>query len=116
MACIGVVNALLKLLIAYLILIGEDRLVLYSFLTIVVQLIWVALYVFYSLRLNKCLSFRPVLDKVLLRKLIGFSGWNLFGSLAHAGEGAGLNLLLGMFFSQKQSLQAKKTFFLLKIL
>lgn len=99
LACIGVVNALLKLLIAYLILIGEDRLVLYSFLTIVVQLIWVALYVFYSLRLNKRLSFSPVFDKVLLKKLIGFSGWNLFGSLAHAGEGAGLNLLLGMFFS-----------------
>ena len=99
LAFIGVVNAILKLIIAYLILIGEDRLVWYSSLIIIVQFIIAILYIFYSLRLNNRLSFKPIFDKILLKNLIRFSGWNLFGSLAHVGEGAGLNLLLGMFFS-----------------
>lgn len=99
MAVMSVVNAILKLLIAYVIIVGEDRLVLYSILTVAVQLLFVFLYVYYSLRLNERLSFRPCFDKCLISKMMSFSGWNLFGSLSHAAEGAGINLLLGMFFS-----------------
>lgn len=99
MAGISVIDAILKLAIAYMIIVGEDKLILYSSLTIVVQLISVLLYLRYSLRLNKSLVFRPAFDKDLQKRLMSFSGWNLFGSLSHAGEGAGVNLLLGMFFS-----------------
>lgn len=99
MAVMSVVNATLKLLIAYMIIMGEDRLILYAVLIVIVQLMFAFLYVFYSFRLNERLSFKPCFDKDLLKKLMDFSGWNLFGSLSHAAEGTGVNLLLGMFFS-----------------
>ena len=97
-AIVSIVNVLLKLLIAYLAVIGNDRLVLYAILTVVVQLSLTLSYVFYANKLNKALSFRPLFDTLLIQQLAGFSGWNLFGSLAHAAKGQGLNIVLNMFF------------------
>ena len=62
MAVMSVVNATLKLLIAYMIIMGEDRLILYAVLIVIVQLMFAFLYVFYSFRLNERLSFKPCFD------------------------------------------------------
>ncbi len=97
-AVVSVVNVLLKLLIAYVAAIGGDRLILYALLSIVVQLSLTLSYKYYARKLNDRLLSRPLFDKSLIKNLTSFSGWNLFGSLAHAAKGQGLNIVLNLFF------------------
>jgi len=40
----------------------------------------------------------PKLDWMRIKDVMSFSGWNLFGSLAHSAKGQGLNIVLNMFF------------------
>ena len=97
-AVVSIVNVFLKLGIAYLAIIGSDRLILYAALTVLVQLILTLSYSHYSLQQNDKISIKPCFDKAMIMDMMGFSGWNLFGSLAHTAKGHGLNIVLNMFF------------------
>ena len=97
-AAISILNVLLKLVIAYIVVIGTDRLITYSILTIIVQIVITMSYVYYSFKLNPALTFKPKFERKLMVNLLSFSGWNLFGSLAHAAKGQGLNVVLNLFF------------------
>ena len=98
-AVVSVLDAVLKLVIVYLIrTIPADQLVVYGILTTCVALINIFLYYFYCKSKFKEIRFHRGVDKVLFKKMLGFSGWNLFGSFSGVMEGQGINLVLNFFY------------------
>lgn len=99
-AYISVIEVILKLLIVYLLQIGEfDKLKLYAVLMFVVQLCIRLVYGFYCGRyFKKEVKFRFLLDKKLFQDMLSFAGWNLWGSCASIAFTHGINILLNMFF------------------
>lgn len=98
-AYMGILEAVLKLVIVYLLLIfSMDKLMLYSVLTFSVILLvtlWFSLFchkVFTRIRIEK------VRNKQLYKKLISFSGWAMFGSVANLGLQQGLNVIINIFY------------------
>ena len=98
-AKISIVDAFLKLLIAYIISIYHaDRLILYSGLYLGVNLCNIIIYVVYC-RINfNEVKYRKITDKGTPKEIMGFASWSIIGNLAHIGYTQGLNILLNIFF------------------
>ena len=93
-AIVSVLDAVLKLGIAFIILNGEgDRLVLYGYL------INVLLYFFYCKRVFPEISIRLLYDKSRFSKVFSFVGWTLLGQAATVGCNQGNAILVNMFHS-----------------
>lgn len=98
-AYISIVEACLKLLIVFLLDVGNiDKLVLYGFLLLLVQCGIFLTYMGYCLRHFKESRFRFVYEKKLFSEVFSFAGWNLWGYLASILYTQGLNILLNVFF------------------
>lgn len=98
-AAISVIEVTLKLLVVYLITIGNlDKLVLYAILIACVQLFIQLLYKLYCNRHFVESSIIGGFDKRLAKEMSQFMGWNIWGNLAGTLFSTGLNLLLNMFF------------------
>ena len=98
-AYISIVEVVLKLLIVYLLQIGtHDKLIMYAFLMALVSIIINSFYYIYCKKSFVVSKFRIVKDKNLFMQVLGFSMWNINGSLAMVGATQGLNILLNMFF------------------
>ena len=98
-AAISIIEAVLKLLIVYLLLIGHfDKLILYAVLILCTQLFVRALYTGYCRRKIPESRLMRIFDKPLIKEMSGFAGWNLMGNFAAVMYDTGLNLLLNMFF------------------
>lgn len=98
-AYISIIEAISKLLIAYLLLIGKtDRLILYAFLMLCIQIGIRILYGIYCKRHFPETRFQFVKDKKLIKEILGFTGWNLWGSCAGIAFTQGINILLNIFF------------------
>lgn len=98
-AWMGVIDAVIKLLICYIIMwYDRDRLILYVSLLAGVQILMTTFYAIYS-RLNfKEVRYRFKLDKILLKEMASYSGWNLFGNTAWVLNTQGINMLINIFF------------------
>ena len=98
-AYMEILNVTLKLLIVYLLTIGDfDKLKLYAVLTFAVSLIIMIIYRIYCLRHFKESRFHWVWDKTYLTPLLSFSGWDLYGNLAWTARQQGANFILNAFF------------------
>lgn len=98
-AYISIVEVCLKLLIVFLLGIGNvDKLVLYGFLLLLVQCGIFLTYMGYCLKNFRESRFRFVFEKRLFCEVFSFAGWNLWGYLASVLYMQGLNLLLNVFF------------------
>ena len=99
-AMITIIEAGLKLFIAYAILLIDngDRLIVYAVLILFVQIINRFCYTIYSHRHFKESRFKFVFDLGFFRQIGGFAFWALFGNMAYVLVNHGLNLLLGTFF------------------
>jgi len=98
-AYVGIIEVVLKLLIVFLLLFfGWDKLKLYAVLTCGVTLIVLILYKLYCNKVFTTCRYNFFWDKSLYKKLMSFSGWSLFGSVANVGAQQGLNILLNIFF------------------
>lgn len=98
-AIISVVDALLKLGIAILLpFLGGDKLILYGLLLSLINVINFLLYYFYCKKSFPEIRFRRYFDRELFKSMLGFSGWNLFGSFSGVMQGQGINLVLNFFF------------------
>lgn len=97
-AYISILEVILKLLIVFLLSIGGfDKLILYS---ILMFLVTVAVCYAYKIVCNRNFNisrYSFFWDKTLYKKLMSFSGWNLFGSAANVGAQQGLNIILNIF-------------------
>lgn len=99
-AYVGIVEAVGKLGIVYLLSIGSiDKLVLYAILLFIVQFGIFGFYVLYSRRNFEESEFRLTFDKTLFGQIFSFSGWSLFANGAIALSNQGILLLLNLFFT-----------------
>lgn len=80
-------------------LIPFDRLITYAALYLIVRLIITMIYRIYCIRKFPECHFKYYHDPVMFREILSYSGWNLFGAGAGAAKGAGVNILLNIFFS-----------------
>lgn len=98
-AYISIIEALLKLLIVFLLSLAViDRLVFYAILAALVQIIVCACYKGYANRHFPESRYHRCHDGALFREMLSFAGWNLWGNTAAVFNGQGLNLLLNFFF------------------
>lgn len=98
-AYVGLYEALSKLIIVYLLQIAPfDHLIIYALLlmlnTVGIQLFY---RIYTSRKYNEC-RFNLVTDKTIYKKLLGYSGWDLFGGVAVICQSQGINILLNLFF------------------
>lgn len=98
-AYITLVEASLKLVIIYLLIISPiDKLVTYGLLLVVVSLIVRLIYgVYCKHRYQEC-RYHIVLDKTILKNMFKFAGWNLFGSASYLFNTNGVDIISNIFF------------------
>lgn len=98
-AYVSIVEVILKFVIAYsLIFYSADKLKLYAVLMLLVTIISSFIYIVVCKRKYAETEFLFFLDKKLLKTLLSYSGWNLFGSVAGVFGNQGVNILLNIFF------------------
>ena len=96
---ISMLDAVLKLLLVYLLLLfSMDRLVLFAILYTGEKVLLRSVYDIYCKRNFKECSYHWFYSKSLFQKMLGFAGWNVWGNMAYALCNHGLNILLNMFF------------------
>ena len=98
-AYISVLEVSLKLLVVYLLSIGDfDRLKLYSVLVMLVTVSILMVYRIYCVKRFEEARFHFVKDWRLFKELISFSGWNMLSEIAWTFTGPGVNIILNSFF------------------
>ena len=98
-AYISILEVVLKLLVVYMLAIGNfDKLKLYSVLIMVVTIGIMMIYRFYCTRKYKEAKFKLIKDWNLLKQIVGFASWNMLGELAWVFTGQGVNIILNSFF------------------
>ena len=98
-AYVEILNSVLKLLIVYLLTIGDfDKLILYAVLMLAVSVTVMMTYRIYCVRHYSEAHFHWVWDKTHLKPLLSFSGWDLYGNMSVTVRQQGINFLINMFF------------------
>lgn len=97
-AIVGVVDVCLKLLIVYMLLISPfDRLITYAALGASVSLGMTLFYIYYNYsRFIDCRIHHGI-DKLLLKQMLSFSGWSIFGSASLLATFQGVDLIINFF-------------------
>lgn len=97
-AYLSIIESILRLLIVYILILGDDRLFIYSILqmSVSVLLFWVYKSIAKS-RYSLC-KYNNVIDKSLLSNLLGYSGWMLFGGASMMLSKQGANVVINLFF------------------
>ena len=103
-AYVGIVDIVLRLAIVYLLNIGGiDKLILYSFLMGLVSLIMALFYCICCVKIFDETKTELILDKAILKDVLGYSIWNLFANSALALKNQGSIILLNMFHTQESN-------------
>jgi O-antigen/teichoic acid export membrane protein len=98
-AYIGIVEVVFKLLVAGLVIyISFDKLKIYSGLIFLVAICIFFIYKFFCNKKLEICNYHFFLDSSLYKKLMSFSGWSLFGSVATMSSNQGVNILLNIFY------------------
>lgn len=98
-AYISILEVMLKLAVVFLLLVfSYDKLILYAFLILMVQLLIRFCYSYYCNRHFEESKYHHIWDKALFKEMTGFAGWSMFGNLSGVLFGQGLNMLLNVFF------------------
>ena len=99
-AVIGIVDALLKLLIAFAALkFNSDRLILYGILMMSITIVDFLFYYGYCRRKFPESGFNVVFDKVRIRELFSFTSWRMLGMTFAVFAHYGTNMLVNFFHS-----------------
>ena len=94
----SIVEVILKLMIIFaLVNVLADKLILYSILTFSVSVLIFFLYQRYCLITFKTCRYEYIRDKKMLKEVLGFSGWSMFGSVAVIGSNQGIAMILNIF-------------------
>ena len=98
-AYISIVEALLKLIIVYLISVSPiDKLVFYALLFCMLQIGIMFFYRIYCIKKYRETAISFYKDKGLFREMFSYAGADLIGNISVLLQGQGLNLLLNVFF------------------
>lgn len=99
-AYISILEVLLKLLAVFsLFIIDYDKLILYSILMLLIQIVVRIIYGSYCKKHFSESKYHFIWDSKLFKEMSSFAGWNLWGNVAFIGFTQGLNVLLNMFFN-----------------
>ena len=98
-AYVEIINVILKLLIVYLLVVGNfDKLVLYGILLSGVSVIVAFIYRVYCLKhFDEC-KFSWIYKPEILKPMFYFSGWDLYGNVCGTVKQQGTTVLLNLFF------------------
>lgn len=98
-ACIGVIDAVLKLAIAFIVnYCSADRLIIYSILFLSVSIFnFLAFYIYAKTRFHE-IHLGTRIERSFFISMLSYSGWSLFGAFAYMMREQGVNLLLNAFF------------------
>lgn len=98
-AYVSIVETFLKLAVVWALAITPgDKLVIYSFLLLLVAIVIDIAYWYYCQRFLLANKFYLKTNKKLFVELTSFSVWNLFGGLADIGYKQGTNIILNLFW------------------
>lgn len=98
-AYIAILDALLKLLLVYLLLVfSYDRLILYAILYAAEKILIRMVYNIYCVRNFQECKYRWCFNKPLFKEMAVFAGWSMWGNLAYVCYTQGLNMMLNVFF------------------
>jgi O-antigen/teichoic acid export membrane protein len=98
-AFVSIVEAILRLGIVYILVVFSiDKLKLYAVLMFLVTILVTFIYRTYCTRRFKECRFRLYWNKPLFIEIVGYSGWNLFGTLATVCNNQGIAIILNIFF------------------
>lgn len=98
-AYFAILTSIFQLLIVYLLVITEsNKLILYGALTLFVSVFMAMCYRIYCIKKLPGCRFSFVWDKNLLKTMLSFSGWDLYGNLSVMARGQGIIMLVNMFF------------------
>lgn len=99
-AYMSIIEVTLKLLIVYMLSIGDyDKLKLYAVLYFCVNCAIALFYRLYCTRKFNETHFKFIWDKEILGSVLSYSGWNLFANSAIALANQGSLILINLFFS-----------------
>ena len=97
-AYVEILNSVLKLLIVYLLTIGDfDKLILYAVLMLAVSVTVMMTYRIYCVRHYSESHFHWVWDKTHLKPLLSFFGWNIYGNFGSIASSQGINFVINAF-------------------
>ena len=98
-AYMGILDAVLKLLVAFLLNVSEgDKLILYTALLLIVSILVRFIYTVVCKRnFEECKKVKVGIDKKLFNELFSFAGWNVFGAASLFCRGQGINILFNLF-------------------
>ena len=98
-AYISILEAVLKLLIIYLLLVVSfDKLVLYAILMLSVQALVRFIYTIYCKRRFEECNSRKTFDKTITKDILSFAGWSLVGNFGIVCRDQVTNILFNVFF------------------
>lgn len=98
-AFVGIVEVFLKLGFALLIPYAPtDKLLAFGCMNLIISLLSFSLFYLYCKHKIKPIRLNRKVEKELLRGMVGFSGWNCFGTIACMLREQGLNMVLNLFF------------------
>lgn len=98
-AIISVFDAVIKLgIVLILPFLNFDKLIIYGVLYSSISVINFLIYYFFCKRKFPEIKFIRSFDKSMFSSMLGFSGWNIFGSLSGVMKEQGINLVLNFFF------------------
>ncbi|MGL4853601.1 MAG: lipopolysaccharide biosynthesis protein [Phocaeicola sp.] len=98
-AYVGMIEVFFKLIIVYLLtLFTFDKLKLFSFLIFITSVATLSTYRYYCISRFDEAKYCLTKNSTILKSLINFAGWSLFGSVAYLGKEQGINILLNILF------------------
>lgn len=98
-AYISLLDVCLKLLVAYLITFTtKDKLIIYSFLILIIVLFDQFVYWLYAKRHFVEAKFSFIKDRRLYKEMFGFAGMNFIGAFASILANQGMDIVLNLFF------------------
>lgn len=99
-AYMSIVEVSLKLIIVYMLTISDwDKLKVYSLLLCIVQICIALFYRYYCVKRFAEARYKFILNKEILKNVLGYSGWNLFANASIALSTQGTTVLINMFFN-----------------
>lgn len=98
-AYIGIIEGILKLAIVFMLAYSPcDKLVYYAFLMMLVIAVVTLAYYAYCRKNFSEIRYSRVSDKALYKRLLNFSGWTLFGSVANMARNQGVTFIVNIFY------------------
>ena len=99
-ALVSVVDAILKLMIAFLLMIAKgDTLILYGILLMFISILNTLFYYLYCKKLFPETRFRIIVDKEKYKKVLGYVSWTLLGQISIIFTNQGNGILVNIFHS-----------------